>query len=163
MALKGSGTVECSSGMSGKKAKPVDEAPSSSGPKVVVDAETGEQLTLNVSVFGAPRDKGASAAAASVNLVLSGRPGGERARALPVTSAKELKLAHEAELLDFVSLEAEREGMRRDLLYSELKEWKREVMKKTFFEERQAAATGLRALKIGQEKELARFLKASLR
>lgn len=138
--------------MMASKAKKGGQKEAEEAPAVmeVVDAETGEKLSLNKLVFGT----GTSQAEQAAQGVES-----HAKRAPRYNSVAEIKAAHAQELADFIAREAAREELRKALLHSELSGWRRDVMKKSFLQERLQAAKDLAQLKVDHEVGLTRWVR----
>jgi hypothetical protein len=129
-------------------------------PIVVQDAETGEECTLLTvpAVVNAalPEHKRAKGPQTSTDLIPELGPAALRDKAVLIRVIKE----HQRQQLgELIGREAKQEAMRRDILKKEDSKWRRDVMKKSFVEERIAAAEEIKKLKMDQEIALVAKLK----
>ena len=125
----------------------------------VRDAETGELCVLNavcaVDDAGLERPRGARPTAAAGN----GPAPVVGNRADAAREVQRMQAEQQTRLLELVGKEAARESLRREVLAAEISAWRRALMKRSFVEERLAAAEELRRVKSDQEIALAARLK----
>jgi len=126
---------------------------------LVRDAETGELCALNavcaVDDAGLERPRGARPTAAAGN----GPAPTVGNRADAAREVQRLRAEQQTRLLELVGEEAARESLRREVLAREISAWRRALMKRSFVEERLAAAEELQRVKADQEIFLALRLK----
>jgi hypothetical protein len=125
----------------------------------VRDAETGELCVLNtvcaVDDAGLERPRGARPTAAAGN----GPAPTVGNKADAAREVQRMRAEQQTRLLELVGKEAARESLRREVLAAEASAWRRALMKRSFVEERLAAAEELKRVKSDQEIALAARLK----
>lgn len=132
-------------------------------PLSALDFETGEECPVNtvsaIDVTGLERLK--------LEQIEKKKKGDAHAIAPPAQGDKmglankvqELQALQKQRILEFVTKEACKESLRREVLKEEASGWRRKLMKKCFIDERLAASVQLQRLKADHEIELAMFLK----
>ena len=129
-------------------------------PLTAFDFETGEECLLNtvtaIDTSGLERLKLEKTKKGEGHAIAPPAQGDKIGLANKV---QELQALQKQRILEFVTKEACRESLRREVLKEESSGWRRKLMKKCFIDERIAASVQLQRIKADHEMELAFFLK----
>ena len=129
-------------------------------PLSIQDFETGEECTINtitaIDFSGLERLKLEKTKKGQAHAIAPPAPGDKMGLANKV---QELQALQKQRILEYIAKEACRESLRREVLKEESSGWRRQLMKKSFIDERIAASVQLQRIKADHEIELAMFLK----